>query len=259
LDKFSCVYAAEKGHLDCLEYAHKNGCCFDNLSFYNEFSNFIDNDADDFSGNICHIAAKNGHLDCLKYAHENNCKLDLWTCFYAAENGHLDCLKYLHENKCPWNEETCAAAAANGHLHCLKYAHENGCPWDILTCILANVNLINPQLEDCRVRIESCIIYAHEHGCPCIHNSKIKKYNLLLDIVSDNSDTECCICLVNLQKVQFKPCNHIACCIRCSNTLIKKSKFVARCPLCRDIITETCMLESNTGNCLLAIEDGIFD
>ena len=47
----TCSNAAKNGHLECLKYAHENGCPWD--------------------GETCSNAAKNGHLECLKYAHEN--------------------------------------------------------------------------------------------------------------------------------------------------------------------------------------------
>ena len=45
--------AAEYGHLECLQYAHENGCPWDEWT--------------------CSEAAENGHLECLKYAHEFGC------------------------------------------------------------------------------------------------------------------------------------------------------------------------------------------
>ncbi|ATZ80151.1 ankyrin repeat domain-containing protein [Bodo saltans virus] len=133
-DKCDGCYAAINGHLECLKYAHENGCPWDS--------------------NTCLQAAGNGHLECLKYAHENGCPWNMLTCEYAAKYGHLECLKYLHENGCPWNILTCAYAAQNGHLECLKYAHENGCPWNEYTCLNAAGN---GHLE--------CFKYAHENGC----------------------------------------------------------------------------------------------
>ena len=50
-DKYTCLNAAENGHLECLKYAHENGCPWDE--------------------GTCKTAAKYGHLKCLKYAHEN--------------------------------------------------------------------------------------------------------------------------------------------------------------------------------------------
>ena len=47
------VRAAKNGHLECLKYAHENGCPWD--------------------GETCSEAAENGHLECLKYARENGC------------------------------------------------------------------------------------------------------------------------------------------------------------------------------------------
>jgi hypothetical protein len=52
--KRTLLFAADKGHLDCMKYAHENGCRF----------------TSDFDGlSTCFLAAQNGHLDCLKYAH----------------------------------------------------------------------------------------------------------------------------------------------------------------------------------------------
>ena len=67
-----CYKASEKGFLDCLKYAHKNKCFWDE--------------------DTCNYAAENGHLDCLKYAHKNKCPWNYQTCQAAAINGHLDCL-----------------------------------------------------------------------------------------------------------------------------------------------------------------------
>ncbi len=49
------MYAAENGHLECLEYAHRNGC--------------------KLNGQTILRAALNGHLDCLEYAHKNGCNM----------------------------------------------------------------------------------------------------------------------------------------------------------------------------------------
>ena len=51
--KSTCSEAAFNGHLECLKYAHENGCP------WTEYT--------------CSHAAKNGHLECLRYAHENGC------------------------------------------------------------------------------------------------------------------------------------------------------------------------------------------
>ena len=133
-DSQTCANAALNGHLDCLKYAHENGCPLNMTCFY---------------------AARNGHFDCLKYAHENGSPWDASTCLIAAKNSHIECLKYAHKNGCRWNEYTCCYAANNGHLECLKYAHENGCPWDELTCHYAAQN-----------NHFDCLKYAHENGCP---------------------------------------------------------------------------------------------
>ena len=123
--------AAGGGHLECLRYAHENGCPWDVYT--------------------CASAAGGGHLECLRYAHENGCPWGGATCASAAGGGHLECLRYAHENGCPWGGATCASAARGGHLECLRYAHENGCPWDGATCASA---ARGGHLE--------CLRYAHE-------------------------------------------------------------------------------------------------
>jgi hypothetical protein len=47
MEKDTCECAAFGGHLDCLKYAHENGCQWDE--------------------NTCAQAAAGGNLDCLKY------------------------------------------------------------------------------------------------------------------------------------------------------------------------------------------------
>jgi hypothetical protein len=150
---FSTSSAAENGHLDCLRYAHENGC--------------------EWNERTTSFAAENGHLDCLRYAYENGCKWNVFTTSGAAENGHLDCLKYAFENGCKLDADTTYFAAENGHLDCLRYAHENGCEWHKDTIYFA---ADNGHLE--------CLRYAIENGCPYdIENEqvieKIKKLNII--------------------------------------------------------------------------------
>jgi hypothetical protein len=135
LEEDVCAVAAAYGHLDCLKYAHENGCFWDEVT--------------------CHCAARSGHLECLRYAHENGCEWDKDTCSGAAEYGHIECLRYAHDNGCPWGKRTCGYAALRGYIDCLIYAHENGCRWDRKTCSWA---VENGQLD--------CLIYAHENSCP---------------------------------------------------------------------------------------------
>jgi hypothetical protein len=127
--------AANRGHLECLRYAHEHGCPWDIETTW--------------------IAAKRRHLECLRYAHEHGCPWDEEICWMAALDGNLECLKYAHEHGCPWDKETCRWAASSGHLECLKYAHEHGCPWDEETCRSAATY---GHLE--------CLQYAHSKGCP---------------------------------------------------------------------------------------------
>jgi hypothetical protein len=70
-------WAAGNGHLDCLQYAHENGCPWDVEATY--------------------AAARHGQLHCLQYAHENGCLWDNDTTHAAARGGHLNCLQYIYE------------------------------------------------------------------------------------------------------------------------------------------------------------------
>mgnify|MGYP001598206709 CR=1 FL=1 len=208
---YSCLAAAANGHLDCLKYAHENGCKLDKYTSLAAASNgHLDcliyanenNENNDWDYHTCLLsihyfncflyvfnnnnwleeerlrvvditryAAEIGQLDCLRYAHENGCELTEVTCIAAAANGHLDCLKYAHENGCEWDKDTCLYAARNGHLNCLKYAHENGCEWDEDTCFYA----IYEGHWD-------CFKYAYDNGCDKYNfelltkTKKIKKY-----------------------------------------------------------------------------------
>ena len=158
----TCLRAAERGHLECLKYAHENGCPWDSRVFtvaafegHLDCLRYLDKNGCPWDQNTCAGAAKGGHLDCLKYLHENGCPWNTRACFAAAGVGSLDCLKYLHENGCPWNTKTCDVAAKESHFDCLKYLHENGCPWDEKTYEAAAVY----------GRLE-VLKYVHEHGCP---------------------------------------------------------------------------------------------
>lgn len=109
MDSRTSNKAACNGHLNCLKYAHLDGCLL---------------------RNECEEAAKNGHLNCMKFVYENGCQWDKSICAYIAQNCHIDCLKYAHEKGAPWSSNTCFIATLNGHLECLKYASKNGCQLD---------------------------------------------------------------------------------------------------------------------------------
>ena len=79
----ACYLAAKNGQIECLKYAHENGCRWNKQT--------------------CSYAAEYGHLGCLKYAHEHGCPWDEWTCRLAAMNGHLECIHYAWKNGCEWN------------------------------------------------------------------------------------------------------------------------------------------------------------
>ena len=92
-----CLLSCEFGYLDCLKYAHENGCELDE--------------------DVCVYASSGGHLDCLKYAHEHGCGWSGEACWAACDMGHLNCLKYAYEHGCPCDKRDCARIASqHGHL-----------------------------------------------------------------------------------------------------------------------------------------------
>lgn len=135
-----CHTAAAKGHLNCLRWAHENGCTIGNS----------------------YSAAKNGHLDCLRYCIENTNIRDLLTTAYAAENGHLDCLRFAFENGCRLNLLTMAWAAANGHLDCMKFTHENGYRLNSDNDVFCQLNTTLPTVHAAKNGHLNCLQYAHE-------------------------------------------------------------------------------------------------
>jgi hypothetical protein len=109
------------GNLDCLKYAHENGCPWPEASCY-----FLEFDEYYYPNNNIEL---DNHLKCLKYVHENGCPWSTKTCQFFAAFDCINCLKYAHENGCPWSTETCHSAWENDCLECLEYAHKNGCPY----------------------------------------------------------------------------------------------------------------------------------
>jgi len=103
-----CATATDKGHLDCLRYAHQHGGYWDIST--------------------CSDAAEGNHLERLKYAHDNGCSWDHTTCARPALRGSLACLRYAYENGCDWKHETLANAAENEKFDCINYAYKEGCP-----------------------------------------------------------------------------------------------------------------------------------
>lgn len=134
-NRFTCEAAAHGGHILCLRYAHAEGCAWD--------------------AQTCIAAAAGGHLECLRFAHEKGCRWDSHTTAAAAETGQLVCLQYAHEHQCPWGAAVAVLAAQGGFLSCLSYAHENGCPWDSATMVAA-----------AKAGHFECLKYAHSNGCP---------------------------------------------------------------------------------------------
>ena len=114
-DYFTCAWAAEKGHLKCLQWARSEGCPWTKYA--------------------CLFSARDGHLECLQWARENGCPWDAnRMCDDAAEHGRLPVLKWVREQGCPWGETTTLKAATEGHLKCFRWLIFQGCPWNRSEC-----------------------------------------------------------------------------------------------------------------------------
>lgn len=98
-------YAAKRGQLNVLKYAHERGCKWD-VKASREL-------------------AKRGDIEGLKYVHDRGCPWDAKVCKNLAGSGCLEGLRYAHENGCEWNSDT-TLYAAEGHLECLRYDKKTG-------------------------------------------------------------------------------------------------------------------------------------
>ena len=111
MDKETCAYAAENGHLEILKYLHEEAKA-------------------PWDSRTATFAAKYGHLHILEYLVER--KFDQHSeaaCWCAAKYGHLDCLKYLHETaKAPWYSRAVEEAYWRKQTDCLQYLLDNNCP-----------------------------------------------------------------------------------------------------------------------------------
>lgn len=194
-----CYYAAARGHLGVLRYAHEHGC--------------------PWNVRTTAQAALHGQLQCLKYAHENGCKIKEICAINAAKCGHLPCLRYLHEIAgCALTDSVVRAAVQNGRFDCVRFAVERGaqCSSDVAAVAAGQGCLLFLQflLERCAIALNAdmmaaaagqghlecmkyilhlqllrgelvqnlwaasvcasaarhgyiiCLAYAHEHGCP---------------------------------------------------------------------------------------------
>lgn len=105
-----CEAAASKGNLDCLRYAHENGCRWGRRTVS--------------------AAAYGGHLDCLAYAIENGCPYDAYAVEAAARSGKLRSLQYLYSVGAPVHGRALRAAVTADKVVAVQFLLDNGCPID---------------------------------------------------------------------------------------------------------------------------------
>ncbi len=118
-------------------------------------------------------------------------------------------------------------------LDCMKYLDENGPSdeWDEWDSTTFRVETPDSQLE--------CMTHLDKKD----DRPKLKIYPTKLDIQAKKEDpnTECSLCNINRNKVQFKPCNHTLC-IGCSNTIISEHEYDTTCPFCRGNVKKNVLL-----------------
>lgn len=78
-----CAYAANRGQLDILKWAHSNSIYWDS--------------------HTCMEAARNGHFDILKWARSNGCPWNPWTLAEAIQNDYREIFEWALENGCPYD------------------------------------------------------------------------------------------------------------------------------------------------------------
>lgn len=142
-DAWTCLEAAQYGHLDCLVWLIEHGC----PAVWGEDG--------DRMYTPCTQAAFGGQLRVLQWAFKKGYTCDENTCTNAASAGRIDCLKFMRDHGVPWCEDTCACAAEFGQLDCLIWLREHGCPWDGRTLRFAEMQ-----------EQHECLQWAREHGCP---------------------------------------------------------------------------------------------
>jgi hypothetical protein len=114
-----CAEAAQKGHLDCLKYAHQNGCSLD---------------AD--WPCACEVALEGGHFACFEYARENRCfvkyRVGLRT---FSDHRNADCLKYVVDHADLFEAVAHvgflgARAIALRSIYCIDKLRQMGWDWE---------------------------------------------------------------------------------------------------------------------------------
>jgi hypothetical protein len=74
----------------------------------------------------------------------------------------------------------------------------------------------------------------------------LHKYDTSMDRIQQDADnyTEICsICLTNIPRIKFLPCNHDCFCISCSNELIDLHPNLT-CPCCRNRVCSVLLLQN---------------
>jgi hypothetical protein len=109
-DKETCSAFAENGKLDCLRYAHENGCLWDDRTTT--------------------AAAAHGYLECLRYAFTKGCPIDVSFCrklIESRQSNSIECLQFGIDNGASTDDPALMLAAARHHNSVfLIYLHQRG-------------------------------------------------------------------------------------------------------------------------------------
>jgi hypothetical protein len=105
-----CSRAVTNRDLEMLDWAHVNGCPWQNT--YESLE----------------LSFERDHREILTWFSEHKIGFSVETCARAAHEGKSKFFRWLYSNSYPWDETSCANAAERGHYKILAFARAHGCP-----------------------------------------------------------------------------------------------------------------------------------
>ena len=144
-NNMTLIAASLHGHLDCLKYAHENGCKWNGTPFegaiseqyifiyditYNKYlensrTYISQNNFNCYFNTSCAYSAYNNHMDCFTYALENNCPITEVVSICLANHGNLKEIKMIHNKGCLFHHWTLSAAIHSKNIELVKYLIQN--------------------------------------------------------------------------------------------------------------------------------------
>jgi hypothetical protein len=105
--RWTCEIAAQGGHLEVFEWAHTEGCDWDELW-------------------VCMFASQHGHLNVLKWLNDNGyTRHNKWICVWAIQYGHLPAVKWAYDTLGKPKYDLLWIACDYNQLEVLKWLYSN--------------------------------------------------------------------------------------------------------------------------------------